>query len=185
MCQCQPSALFFFFLFFLPRYLARSERCWKSMRTVTYGWRSVARRGHLTQPASQPSLWRWMPTSWRPRIPTNLEVSPLPGRGGFISNAAAPALPPSSTRSSSSLPLFLLCLCYACFHIQTATVAFMITAMPWLRLCFFFQQCVYLVLCFLNVPLYSMSQSCMLTARGFGSKADICHYVRRSHRHLD
>lgn len=117
------------------------------MRTVTYGWRSVARRGHLTQRASQPSLWRWMPTSWRPRIPTNLEVRPLPGRGGFISNAAAPALPPSSSRSSSSLPSFLLCLCYACFHMQTATVAFMITAVPCLHL-FFFQQCVYLVLFF-------------------------------------
>lgn len=38
---------------------------------------------------------------------------------------------------------------------------------------------------FWNVLLYSMSQSCMLTARGFGSKADICHHVRRSHHNHD
>lgn len=146
----QPSLLLFSFLThpccthltysFCPRCLARPGRCWKYMQMVTYGWRLEARRGRSTQHASRPSQWRWTPTSWQPRTPTNLEVRPLPGRGGS-SLTLQLQLYLLRAFSHSSLPSFQLCLCHACFHIQVATVVFMatVTAVPCLS--FFSNVC--------------------------------------------
>lgn len=136
---------------------------------VTYGWHLEARHGHLTQRASQPNPWRWMPTSWRPRTPTNLEVRPLPGRGGS-----------SLTRQ---LQLYLLqAFSYPPTppHFSFAMHPFSSMLHQWHQVClfFFFQQCVKYA-SFWNF-LCSISWSCTLTAGGH-----VCHLVTSSQQSLN
>lgn len=103
---------------FVPRPLARLGRCWKCMRTVTYGWHLEARHGRSIQHASRPSLWRWTPTSWQLRTPTNPEVRPLPGRGGssLTVKPASSIFPSTVSIVHSCLPLFQL-LSLSCMHV--------------------------------------------------------------------
>lgn len=84
-------------------------------------WPLEPRRGHLIQRASHPSPWRWTPTWWQLKTPTNLEVRPLAGTRGlhhcvklWLYRLHASLHPISS---------FQLRLCHSCFQ----TVAFAAT----------------------------------------------------------
>lgn len=84
---------------------------------VTYGWHLEARHGHSTQLASRPSPWRWTPTSWQLKTPTNLEVRPLAGTRGNRLWHSSSSSAVCMHSSIPPLPSFQLCLCRVrCFH---------------------------------------------------------------------
>lgn len=122
-------------------------------------WPSEPRHGRLIQRASQASPWRWTPTWWQLKTPTNLEVRPLAGPRG--------------------LPHWLK-LCLYCLHVSYVLIP--VSYLPlmlsgsgicshgrWLSLSFLCTRCHF----FMLLP-------CMLTERCFGSTADICRHGRHS-----
>lgn len=109
-----------------------------------------------------------MPTSWRPRTPTNLEVRPLPGRGGSSLTHQLQLYLLQAFSYPPTLP-----------HFSFATHPFSSMRHQWHQVCLFvFQQCVKYA-SFWNF-LCSISWSCTLTAGGH-----VCHHVTSSQQSLN
>lgn len=125
------------------RCLAKLEKCWKYMQMETYEWRLEARHGRSIRRASQPSPWRWTPTSWQPRTPTNLEVRPLPWRGGSSLTLQLQLLLPAFVHSFFPVLIQAFLCMHLLIHSHSLSGSFQ---QCWDRLSIFF----------LNVPLHNM-----------------------------
>lgn len=116
-------------------------------------------------------------------VDANLMTAENPNESGSKASAGTRGLNSSAAASPSFFtlqPAFYLCLCFACFLMQAATL--LIRALLFLPPPLMCEQGVCLFKWSLRC---STSWSSGLTARRFGSSADICHHVRSSQQPLN